>query len=68
MLGTYPGSAPRIRRSVRTVDPVLVDVIAGVVFVAYCIVMGVYGADSRPGFSDGRTDVKERFSFHSKHD
>lgn len=49
-------------------DPVLVDVIAGVIFVGYCIVMGVFGADSRPGFSDGRTDVKERWFVHSKDD
>jgi hypothetical protein len=47
---------------------VLVDVIAGVIFVACCILMGLFGADSRPGFSDGRTDVKEKFFFHSKHD
>ena len=49
-------------------DPVLVDVIAWTVFVACCIMAGLYAADSRPGFSDGRTDYKERFFVHSKDD
>lgn len=38
-----------------------------VLFVA-CIVMGLMGADSRPGFSNGRTDVKERWFIHNRYD
>lgn len=38
------------------------------VLFAACIVMGLIGADSRPGFSNGRTDVKERWYFHSRDD
>ena len=33
-----------------------------------CVLMGLFGADSRPGFSDGRTDVKDRWFVHSKTD
>jgi hypothetical protein len=33
-----------------------------------CLVMGLFGAESRPGFVDGRTDVKERWFPHSKID
>ena len=33
-----------------------------------CVLMGLLGADSRPGFSDGRTDVKERWYVHSRDD
>ena len=32
------------------------------------IVLSWWGADSRPGFGDGRTDVKERWFFHSRKD
>ena len=33
-----------------------------------CIVMGLLGAEDRPGFRDGRTDIKDRWFFHSKKD
>jgi hypothetical protein len=33
-----------------------------------CIAGGLWGTDSRPGFADGRTDRKDRWFFHSKHD
>lgn len=33
-----------------------------------CIVMGLFGTDSRPGFAGGRSDVKERWFPHSKDD
>jgi hypothetical protein len=33
-----------------------------------CLVMGLFGAESRPGFVDGRVDVKERWFVHSKSD
>lgn len=35
---------------------------------AACLVMGFVGADSRPGFPDGRTEVRDRWFFHSKKD
>ena len=38
------------------------------VLFAACIVMGLMGADSRPGFSNGRTDVKDRWFVHSRDD
>lgn len=39
----------------------------GVLFLA-CLIMGLFGAESRPGFTEGRTSVKERWYFHSKND
>jgi hypothetical protein len=33
-----------------------------------CLVMGLFGAESRPGFVDGRVDKKERWFVHSKID
>jgi hypothetical protein len=33
-----------------------------------CLVMGLFGAESRPGFVDGRVDRKERWFPHSKID
>ncbi len=33
-----------------------------------CIVMGLFGAESRPGFGEERTTVKERWFFHSRND
>jgi hypothetical protein len=40
-------------------------------FLALCVVsllLGLMSADSRPGFLNGRFDVKERWFFHSKRD
>lgn len=36
------------------------------VLFALCVVMGLTGADSRPGFSNGRTDVKHRWFVHAR--
>jgi hypothetical protein len=33
-----------------------------------CVFMGLVGAESRPGFDGGRSDVKERWFVHSKKD
>jgi len=40
--------------------------IALATLIVVCILMGLFGADSRPGFSDGRSDVKEKWFIHSK--
>ena len=39
-----------------------------VIFCLACIVLGLMSADSRPGFSDGRTDRKDRWFVHNKTD
>jgi hypothetical protein len=36
--------------------------------VVACLFMGLFGAESRPGFVDARVDRKERWFFHSKSD
>ncbi len=33
-----------------------------------CVLMGLFGAESRPDFVDGRVDKKERWFVHSKID
>jgi hypothetical protein len=33
-----------------------------------CLLMGLFGAESRPGFVDGLIDSKERWFSHSKID
>jgi hypothetical protein len=33
-----------------------------------CLVMGLFGAESRPGFDESRSDKKERWFFHSRND
>src|SRR5205809_2047133 len=33
-----------------------------------CVVMGLFGADSRPGFAGARSSYKERWFPHSKND
>jgi hypothetical protein len=38
------------------------------IFGLLAIASWFWGADSRPGFSDGRTDRVEHFFFHSKTD
>ncbi len=42
--------------------------IALIVLTLCCVVMGLFGADSRPGFANGRVDVKDRWFVHSKDD
>jgi hypothetical protein len=32
------------------------------------LVMGLFGAESRPGFDESRSDKKERWFVHSKND
>jgi hypothetical protein len=38
------------------------------IFIAIIVVGGIWGADSRPNFRDGRTNYKERYFFHSRRD
>ena len=33
-----------------------------------CLLMGFFGAESRPGFGEGRTSVKDRWFVHSRDD
>ena len=42
--------------------------LAFALLILVCVLMGLFGADSRPGFSDGRTDRKDRWFVHSKTD
>jgi len=42
--------------------------LAFTILVIACILMGLFGAESRPGFAGGRTNVKERWFVHSKND
>jgi len=42
--------------------------LAFAILILACVLMGLFGADSRSGFSDGRTDVKDRWFVHSKTD
>jgi len=42
---------------------------AGLVLLALgCLVMGLFGAESRPGFVESRSDNKERWFPHSRID
>jgi hypothetical protein len=34
----------------------------------FALAAWLWGADSRPGFSDGRTDVKEHWFIHDRND
>jgi hypothetical protein len=42
--------------------------VAFVILIVACVLMGVMGADSRPGFSGARADRKEPWFPHSRHD
>jgi hypothetical protein len=42
--------------------------IALAVLTLVCIALGLMGADSRPGFDETKTSVKDRWFFHSKTD
>jgi len=33
-----------------------------------CVFMGLFGAESRPGFNEDRSDRKDRWFYHSKND
>jgi len=50
------------------VDPAWYLPTALAVLTLSCIVMGLFGTDSRPGFAGGRTDRKERWFPHSRTD
>jgi hypothetical protein len=51
------------------VDPAFwYQVVGWSIFILCCVLMGLFGTDSRPGFADGRTDVKERWFIHSRDD
>ena len=39
-----------------------------VVLALACVVMGIFGAESRPGFAEARTDYRERWFPHSRKD
>jgi hypothetical protein len=39
-----------------------------VVLALACVVMGIFGAESRPGFAEARTTYKERWFPHSRND
>jgi hypothetical protein len=39
-----------------------------VILALFYVAVWLWGKDSRPGFSDGRTNVKERWFFHSRRD
>jgi hypothetical protein len=47
---------------------VIALLIVALIVLVFDIVVGFFGVDSRPGFSDGRTDVKDRWFIHSKAD
>jgi hypothetical protein len=47
-------------------DPAWYQPIAFATLIAVCILMGLFGADSRPGFSDGRSGVKEKWFIHTR--
>jgi hypothetical protein len=42
--------------------------LAFAILILACVLMGLFGTDSRPGFADGRTDRKERWFVHSRTD
>jgi hypothetical protein len=42
--------------------------VAFTILIVACFVMGLLGADSRPGFIGGRSDAKERWFVHSRDD
>lgn len=42
--------------------------VALTILVAACLLMGLIGADSRPGFDGRPSSYKERWFVHSRHD
>ncbi|TMF50696.1 MAG: hypothetical protein E6I21_07750 [Chloroflexi bacterium] len=42
--------------------------LALVILSVICVVMGLFGAESRPGFAGARSSYKERWFPHSKND
>jgi hypothetical protein len=49
-------------------DPAWYQPLAFGILIVSCLLMGLFGTESRPGFREGRTDVKERWFIHSKDD
>jgi hypothetical protein len=47
-------------------DPAWYQPIAFGIFIVGCILLGLLGVDSRPGFSEWRSNIKEHFFVHSK--
>ena len=47
-------------------DPAWYQPLAFAILIASCVVMGMFGAESRPGFAEGRTAVTERWFPHSR--
>lgn len=61
--------APRPRRTIRSQTYYVAALfIVLLVALALDIMVELIGVDSRPGFSDGRTDVKDRWFVHSRDD
>lgn len=50
------------------VDPAWYQPTAFAVLIVACLLMGLFGAESRPGFAEGKTSVKDRWFVHSKND
>ncbi len=42
--------------------------LAFAILILACVLMGLFGADSRPGFSHGQTDRKDHWFVHSRTD
>jgi hypothetical protein len=43
-------------------------VVLALILLAFDVLVGFFGVDSRPGFADGRTDTRERWFIHSRSD
>ena len=49
-------------------DPAWYQPIGLAVLIVACVFLGLFGTDSRPGFSGARSEVKDRWFVHSKDD
>jgi hypothetical protein len=49
-------------------DAIWFEAVGWSILALCCVLMGLFGTDSRPGFANGRTDVKERWFVHSRDD
>lgn len=52
----------------RSVDPVWYGPIGFAALFVACLLMGLFGADSRPHFSTGKLFPKERWFVHKRRD
>ena len=64
----YASTSAVNRRTVLAMDSAWYLPIALSILVLCCVLLGVFGADSRPGFAEGRTSVKDRWFVHSRDD